>query len=143
MYRSFAYAGLLLLLAPLFQSLAMGAGFQSPSITPEQLHDRQQAGDKLLVVDVRDPAEFRVGHLPGAVNLAASAIADHVQEIEGQDGVVVYCIAGTRTKQAEQTLIDHEIPNVFHLAGGLTGWLDSGFPVEKGAGRQSVSFGGK
>jgi rhodanese-related sulfurtransferase len=143
MAESWVRIGLLLLLTGLIHPRAIGAGFQTPAITPEQLHDRQQAQDKVLVVDVRDPAEFRVGHVPGAVNLPAAEIADHFQEIEGQTGVVVYCIAGTRTQLAEQTLIEHKVPNVFHLDGGLTAWLDSGYPVEKGAGRRLGSAGGK
>jgi rhodanese-related sulfurtransferase len=143
MHRSWVRIGLLLLLTGLIQRYAMGAGFQTPAITPEQLHDRQQGPDKLLVVDVRDPAEFRVGHVPGALNLPAPEIADHFQEIEGQTGVVVYCIAGTRTQLAEQTLIEHQIPNVFHLDGGLTAWLDSGYPVEKSGGRRLENARGK
>ena len=96
----------------------------------------------MLVIDVRDPAEFRVGHVPGAVNLPAPDIADRLSDLEGRNGIVVYCIAGTRTQLAEQTLIEHQIPNLFHLEGGLTGWLDSGFPVEKGAGRHLTVSGG-
>jgi rhodanese-related sulfurtransferase len=143
MFRSSARIGLLLLLTGSVQPCVLGAEFRTPAITPEQLHDRQQGPDKLLVVDVRDPAEFRVGHVPGALNLPAPDIADHFQEIEGQSGVVVYCIAGMRTQLAEQTLIEHRIPNVFHLDGGLTAWMDSGYPVEKGGGRRLGNAGGK
>jgi len=143
MNRSLARIGLLLLLTGSVQPAALGAEFRTPAITPEQLQDRQQAPDKLLVVDVRDPAEFRVGHVPGSVNLPAPEMADHLQELEGQTGVVVYCIAGARTQVAEQTLIEHRVPNVFHLDGGLTAWLDSGYPVEKGGGRRLENAGGK
>jgi rhodanese-related sulfurtransferase len=143
MAESWVRIGLLLLLTGLIHPRAIGAGFQTPAITPEQLHDRQQAQDKVLVVDVRDPAEFRVGHVPGAVNLSAPEIADQLSELEGQSGIVVYCIAGTRTQAAEQTLIEHQVPNVFHLDGGFSGWLDSGYPIEKGAGRRLGNAGGK
>lgn len=138
MDRSFVRGCLLLLLTGLYPLAAAGADFQTPAISPQQLHDRQQGADRLLVVDVRNPAEFRVGHLPGAVNLPEPEIADHLEALAGQRGVVLYCIAGTRTKLAEQTLLDHDIPNVFHLQGGLTGWLDRRYPIEKGAGRDLV-----
>ena len=143
MNRSLARIGLLLLLTGSGQPAALGAESRTQAITPEQLHERQQTSGKLLVVDVRDPAEFRVGHVPGAVNLPAPEIADHYQELEGQTGVVVYCIAGTRTQLAEQTLIEHRVPNVFHLDGGLGAWLDSGYPVEKGGGLRLENAGGK
>lgn len=131
MYRSLIRTCLLAALLPLAVS---GADFQTPAISPDELHERLPNEPTLVVVDVRSPVEFRVGHVPGAVNLPAAEIAEHLDAVTGRTGVVLYCIAGTRTQLAEQTLLVHEVPNVLHLQGGLTGWLNKGFPVEKGAG---------
>jgi len=49
-------------------------------------------------------------------------------------GVVLYCINGRRTRLAEQTLIENNVSNVFHLEGGLMGWRQGGFKVRTGLG---------
>lgn len=134
MARSSVPLVLLLLLVALDPPRTAAGQFETPAMTPDELHDRQAGEAPLLVLDVRDPAEYRVGHVPGAFNLPAAEIPDQLSAIEGQDGVVLYCIAGSRTQTAEQVLLKHGFGNVFHLEDGLTGWLDSGYPVEKGEG---------
>jgi len=141
MPRRLACGCFLLLAAGLLPLTTLAADFQTPAISAEALRDRQQGDDPLLVIDVRDPVEFRIGHVPGAINLPESDLANHLEDLAAQPGVVLYCIAGTRTQRAEQTLIDHKVPNVFHLEDGLMGWLDSGFAVEKGAGHEQVGSG--
>ena len=139
MHRSLIRACLFAALLPL---AVFGADFQTPAISPDELHERLQNEPTLLVVDVRSPVEFRVGHVPGAINLPASEIVEHLDAVTGRSGVVLYCIAGTRTQLAEQTLLVHEVPGVLHLQGGLTGWLDKGFPVEKGPGAKLAHSAG-
>ena len=135
---------LLLILAAVGLAQAAGGEPQTVAMTPEELHDRQEGHTALLVLDVRDPAEYRAGHVPGAVNLPASQVtqqtAGQLSALQGLGGVVLYCIGGSRTELAERTLLDHGVPNVFHLEGGLMGWVDSGFPVEKGAGAPLAAF---
>jgi rhodanese-related sulfurtransferase len=133
----------LIVLCSLVPLTVLGADFQTPAITPAKLRAHQQGPDKLLIVDVRAPAEYHVGHLPGAINLPVEDIGEHLAELQGQKGIVLYCIAGTRTKQAEQTLIDNEVPNLFHLQGGLMGWINAGLPIEKGAGHKLAHADGR
>jgi len=130
---------LLVCLTPPF---VLGSDFQTPAISAKALQDRQRKEHDLLVIDLRDPAEFRVAHVPGSMNLPEPELAQQIQKLTGKNGVVLYCIAGKRTKLAEQTLMDHEIPNVFHLEGGLMGWIGGGLPVEKGAMRQPTEVDG-
>ena len=118
-------------LAPL---ASVADDFQTPAIPALELHERLEAQDKPLVVDVREPGEFRIGHVPGAVNMPEAELEQHLPEFKGDRAVVLYCIFGKRTKLAEQLLLDHEVPNVFHLQGGLKGWMGAGFPIAKGGG---------
>ena len=127
-------AALLLLLIGLLPLSSVADDFQTPAISPAELNDRLASQDKPLLVDLRDPVEFRIAHVPGAVNIPQPDLDKHLPEIEGDRAVVLYCIVGRRTKLAEQLLIDHDVPNVFHLKGGLTGWMDAGFPIVKGGG---------
>jgi rhodanese-related sulfurtransferase len=93
-----------------------------------------QTAAKPLVVDVRDNNEYKSGHLPGAVNIPYTKLEKHLDELREANGVVLYCILGTRTRLAEQTLIAHHIPNLMHLDGGLNGWRQSGLQVRTGWG---------
>ena len=122
------------LLPALLPLLAFASDFQTPAITPEDLAARQETAEKVLVVDVRDNGEYRSGHVPGAINIPHTKLEKHMDELREANGVVLYCIFGKRTRLAEQTLIEHDIPNVMHLEGGLNGWRQSGFEVRTGWG---------
>ena len=119
------------LLVPLF---AVASDFQTPAITAQDLHDRQTGAAPLLVVDVRDVGEYKSGHVPGAINIPQQKLERQVDKLQDANGVVLYCINGRRTRLAEQTLIENDIPNVFHLEGGLMGWRQGGFAVRTGWG---------
>ena len=114
---------------------ALAADFLSPGISHQEVHAALGTPQALLVIDVRKPVEFGIGHVPGAVNIPHDELADRLDEVRNQHGVVVYCIAGWRTRLAEQTLLASGVENVFHLEGGFGAWMRDGFEVEKGSGR--------
>ena len=122
-------AFVLLTLLPAF---AAASDFQSPAITPQALQDRQSGAEPLLVIDVRKSSEYKTGHVPGALNIPHDKLKRKLDKLEGANGVVLYCFNGRRTKLAEQTLIDNQTDNVFHLEGGLMGWRKAGYKVNTG-----------
>jgi rhodanese-related sulfurtransferase len=122
------------LLAALAVGFAFASDFQTPAIGAQALHDRQEGTTPLLVIDVRDSGEYKSGHVPGAINIPQKKLEKQLDKLQGADGVVLYCINGRRTRLAEQTLIEHDIPNVYHLEGGLMGWRQGGFDVRTGWG---------
>ena len=119
----------LLMLLPTF---AFSSDFQTPAITAQDLQARQESTEQLLVIDVRDRAEFKTGHVPGAINIPQKKLARQLDKLADANGVVLYCYNGKRTRLAEQTLIENDIANVFHLEGGLIGWRQAGFKVRTG-----------
>lgn len=121
----------LLVLLPLFAS---ASDFQTPAITAQDLHDRQGGAEPLLVIDVRDVGEYKSGHVPGAINIPQKKLERQLDKLADANGVVLYCINGSRTRLAEQTLIENDVDNVFHLEGGLFGWRKGGFKVRTGWG---------
>jgi rhodanese-related sulfurtransferase len=127
----FALCGFVYLLLPV---LAFASDFQTPAITAEQLHARQEGPDALLVIDVRDSGEYKSGHVPGAINIPQKKLDKQIDKLGDAEGVVLYCINGRRTRLAEQTLIEHDIPNVYHLEGGLMGWRQAAYKVRTGWG---------
>ena len=111
-----------------------GSEFQTPAITAQDLRARQAGTSPLLVIDVRDVGEYKSGHVPGAINIPQQKLERQLDKLLDADGVVLYCINGRRTRLAEQTLIEHDISNVYHLEGGLMGWRRGGFEVRTGWG---------
>jgi len=118
----------------LFPVLVLASDFQTPAISAQDLHDRQGGAEPLLVIDVRDRAEYKSGHVPGAVNIPQKKLGKQLDKLADANGVVLYCINGRRTRLAEQTLIENDVPNVVHLEGGLMGWRQGGFKVRTGWG---------
>ncbi len=101
-----------------------------PTISPDDLYEQRQSGPAPLVLDVRTPEEFRLGHIPGAVNIPHTELASRIDRVEAEHGVVLYCMVGPRARLGEKTLLDAGVPNVLHLEGGLAAWQASGYPVE-------------
>jgi rhodanese-related sulfurtransferase len=116
----------------LFPLFAFASDFQTPAITAQDLHARQETAGALLVIDVRNQAEYKSGHVPGAINIPHKKLERQLARLGDTNGVVLYCINGRRTRLAEQTLIENDIPNAFHPEGGLMGWRKGGFEVRTG-----------
>ena len=121
----------LLMLLPVF---AFSSDFQTPAITAQDLQDRQESNDPLLVIDVRDINEYKSGHVPGAINIPQKKLQKQMDKLLDANSVVLYCLNGKRTRLAEQTLIENDVSDVFHLEGGLMGWRQGGFEVRTGWG---------
>ncbi len=85
---------------------------------------RAQFGDNTphVLLDVRTPAEFAEGHIPGAVNIPVDAL-------QSRDvPVVVYCRSGNRSATASQILDRAGYETVYDL-GGIIAWSAQGLPV--------------
>jgi len=109
--------------------------FRTPSIAAAELMALQGRSDAPLVVDVRPNGEYKSGHVAGAINIPYDKMEKHLDQLtEARRGVVLYCTQGHRTRQAEQTLVEHDLANVFHLEGGLPAWRQAGYPIHTGWG---------
>ncbi|NUR21908.1 rhodanese-like domain-containing protein [Frateuria sp.] len=94
---------------------------------------RHEAKDFVLL-DVRIPALFAAGHLPGALNMPVRTITgQRLAEYPADTLFVVYCAGphGNGARQAALKLARLGRP-VKEMIGGLTGWLDEGFGLERG-----------
>jgi rhodanese-related sulfurtransferase len=106
--------------------------FLSAGLSPAELLARLESPAAPLVVDVRKPVEFGVAHIPGAVNIPLTELEGRIDELRHEHGVLIYCINGARTRQAEPIFYANDIENVYHLDGALQGWIQDKLPIEKG-----------
>ena len=101
-----------------------------PSISAAELHARRESGAAPGAIDVRTPAEYASGHIPGAVNVSFDQVAQRIAEIDAPHGVALYCMVGPRARKGESALLAAGYEKVFHLEGGLAAWQAAGLPVE-------------
>lgn len=88
-----------------------------------------------LLLDVREPAEYSAGHLPGAVNIPRGLLEfkiDSHPDFQGrqQADIVVYCQTGGRSALATQVLNQLGYGGAVSMAGGFKAWTESGLSVE-------------
>jgi rhodanese-related sulfurtransferase len=87
--------------------------YMSPGMSAAELKSRLGTPQAPLMVDLRTPPEFAIAHLPGAVNIPLSELEKRVNEARPEKGrdLVIYCLNGARTRQAEPVLYAHDIDN--------------------------------
>jgi rhodanese-related sulfurtransferase len=87
----------------------------------------------VVFVDVREPDEFKAGHIPGAKSIPRGTIEWMVPKKISDDknaSIVVYCEHGSRGALATYTLVQMGYKNVKNLEGGRAAWVKAGCPVE-------------
>ena len=86
------------------------------------------------VLDVREPAEFMMGHLPGAQNVPRGVlefkVGDHPVLADKDAAILLYCKNGGRSTLAAHTLKRMGFTNVQMLVGGFDGWAGTVHQVE-------------
>jgi len=89
--------------------------------------------DDKLVLDVREPDEFKSGHLRGAKLIPLGSLAGKLSEIEKfkDKTVLVYCRSGNRSATAANILCRAGFSDVSNLAGGIIAWQSENYPVKK------------
>lgn len=104
------------------------------TITARQLHERLQAGEKIDLIDVRTPAEFREVHATLARNVPLETL-DCQQLLQGRsnnDPLYVICRSGSRGKQACEKIMSAGCHQVINVEGGTLAWDQAGLPVVRG-----------
>ncbi|MGH9869225.1 MAG: rhodanese-like domain-containing protein [Candidatus Polarisedimenticolia bacterium] len=94
---------------------------------------RAIAAGQAAVVDVREPDEFRMGHIEGAVNIPRGVAEMGVPQAvpDRSARVILYCAGGNRSALAADSLRQMGYEKAESLAGGFQGWVRSGQPVVK------------
>lgn len=77
---------------------------------------------KLTLLDVRQPAEYQSGHIPGAKLIPLGALNDRINEIDPKKPTIVYCAIGGRSRVASQMLVEKGFNEVYNLTGGIKAW---------------------
>ncbi|HYL34960.1 MAG TPA: rhodanese-like domain-containing protein [Bryobacteraceae bacterium] len=97
----------------------------SLEITPHALRQRSGAGEKFILIDVREPGEFQLARLPDAELIPMRSVPAELQRLEAlaEEGtLVVYCHHGVRSLNVVNWLREQGVAGCQSLAGGIDRW---------------------
>ena len=100
------------------------------TISGEELKEKLDRKDDFKLVMTLGEGAFRMGHIPGSINISSMEQAEGV--ISPADEIVVYCHDENcpASEAAYQMLVSHDYPKVRRFAGGIRAWQEAGYPVE-------------
>jgi len=98
-------------------------------IQPAHLAERLAHGEKLEIIDVREPYEWEIGHLPGARLVPLDRISAEIPRLDKSRETILYCKVGARSMYAARQLADAGVAEVRNLAGGILRWIDEVDPT--------------
>jgi rhodanese-related sulfurtransferase len=107
------------------------------TVTSAELNVLLNRGSGPRMIDVRTPAEFETGHIPGAYNVPLDLLREHRDTIATHldDDVVLVCRSGQRAIAAEEVLRNAGLTIVRILDGGMNAWQSMGFATRRGSRR--------
>lgn len=91
-------------------------------ITAEQLGELLKLGMQPILIDVREPMEFKQGHIAGARNVPLTALSDVIADYDPSDEVVFVCQSGLRSLQAASFWNSLGYRKAMNLEGGMDAW---------------------
>ncbi len=92
------------------------------TITPKDLKSRLDKGDKLVLVDVREPWEHALAKLDGSVLIPLATLPQSLDKLDRNAEIIAYCHHGMRSGDATGFLLQQGFPNVKNLIGGIDAW---------------------
>lgn len=92
------------------------------TISLVDLKNRLSAGEKLNIVDVREPAEYAFGRLPGALSIPAGDLETRIQALDPANEYLIVCRTGNRSDRVCQALADKGYRNVKNVLPGMSDW---------------------
>src|ERR1700692_896394 len=116
-----------------FMKLVTAAKAKVKETNVADVKRRIDAGENLMLIDVREDNEWAQGHLPGALHLGKGIIQRDIEQPAPHTyaKLVLYCCGGFRSALVAESLQKMGYTNVESLDGGWKGWRDAGLPTAK------------
>src|ERR1700677_4574032 len=106
--------------APAAQETKMNEG----EISVIELKEKLDRGDKFVLIDVREPHEYKICNIPGAKLIPLGEFPQHVGEFNPEDDIVIHCRSGMRSAKACNVLRTAGFQHVRNVVGGILAWSD-------------------
>lgn len=119
--------------APKFLAIVNDAKKRVKETNVPDVKRRIEAGEKMVVVDVREESEWAAGHLPGAIHVGKGIIERDIEQRvpDTSANIILYCGGGFRSALSADNLQKMGYTNVESMDGGWKGWVAAGYPTQK------------
>jgi len=105
------------------------------SLNAQEAHSRlQDQKPAPFILDVRQPDEYKAGHIPGAVLIPLNDLGSRIKELPKDREILCVCRSGSRSAAAHRQLQNAGFTS-FNLSGGMIAWQHAGLSVKTGNGR--------
>ena len=101
-------------------------------VGPVILAEELAGAEPPLVIDIRNPGEWKTRHIKDSVNLPLSHLQERIDEVPRTRRIAVHCAGGYRSSIAASILNQYGITNLIELAGGISAWEAARYPVVAG-----------
>jgi rhodanese-related sulfurtransferase len=102
-----------------------------PQIPVEGVKASIDAHEDVILLDVRTTGEYSRGKIAGGVNLPLDEVSNKVESVilDKSATIYVYCLSGSRSIYAVESMLQLGYVNVFNVTNGLLAWRSKGYPV--------------
>ena len=98
---------------------------------PKAVAEALGADERAVLIDVREPDEWRDGHAPNARHIPMREIPDHLADLPRSAAIYLICRSGSRSHTVAVYLKQAGFERPVNVAGGMRAWERAGLPVER------------
>src|SRR5712691_209040 len=102
----------------------------SADLTAAELKAKLDSGEDILILDVREPQEYRINQIHGSILIPLGDLPQRVREIDSAREIVVHCKTGARSAKAVEFLRGAGFRRVRNLKRGIVGWIEAIDPTQ-------------
>ena len=102
-----------------------------PKVEAEEVKNAIESSADVVLLDVRTPEEYARGSISGSINLSVDNVKEKIEKLlpEKDKKIYVYCLSGSRSVQAVDTMLKLGYKHVFDMNHGLLAWRVKGYPL--------------
>jgi adenylyltransferase/sulfurtransferase len=102
---------------------------QEWEIEPRELAERLARGERIRLIDVREPHELEISRIQGAELLPLGSLAARMHELDSAEETVLFCKSGARSARALELLAGAGFRKLKNLRGGINAWAEQVDPM--------------
>lgn len=91
-------------------------------VTVQEGPDFIKNNKQVVLLDVRQPEEYREGHIPGSIHIPLGELEDKLDKLDQNQEYLLICRSGRRSVFACEMLSEHGFEKLFNLQGGMLRW---------------------
>ena len=113
-------------------SVPENSNYSIMEIDVDTLYAKKQQNENLVIIDVRTPAEYSSGHIPGAKTIPLADLSASISQLKAYKEQEIYlvCAVGGRSQKATELLREKGFSKAINVQGGTRGWKAKGYPLQ-------------